>query len=255
MVSKQYLLTVLFTLLIGQSAHADWWGGLDLGAYSWNPDPSGLVGNSAIDVNEELQLNNQTQGAFWVAIEHIDTWYPSLRLDSASILLNGTGNLTEERVLRNAAFDGAVVSEVSYSTNDLAAYYQAYDNFITLDLGVAVRLVDGYVQIARQDGLLSEKASFSTFLPMLYAKTHIDMPLKGWYTDVITAGITYDRTTIIDITGKMGWKREFEHLNYSHIGLEVGYRHQKTKLHQIDNFDTDFDLGGGFLGLNIRVGF
>lgn len=255
MVSKQYLFTVLSTLFIGQTALADWWGGVDVGAYSWNPSPEGVVGNSAIDVNNELQLNNQSQGAFWIAVEHIDTWYPSVRLDSTSMLLNGAGNIPEEKVLRNAAFDGPVVNEVSYNTNDLAAYYQAYDNFVTLDLGLAVRLVDGYVQIARQDGLLSEKASFDTLVPLLYSKMHIDMPLKGWYMDLIGAGITYDRTTITDLTGKIGWKREFEHLNYSHIGLELGYRQQKTKLHQIDNFNTDFDLGGGFLGLNIRLGF
>ena len=245
----------LLLLLITCHSHADWWGGLDMGAYSWNPSPEGVIGNSDIDVNNDIHLNNQTMGVFWFAVEHLDTWYPNFRFEATTIDMVGNGTFADEKILRRAAFTGDVNSALSYHSYDLNAYYQAYDNFITLDLGVALRFFEGFIKIAREDGLLSEKANFSSAVPAAYAAMNIDIPLKGWYLGLIGNAGGYDRTLLTDVTAKLGWKYEFETLNYSHIGLELGYRQQAIKIHQIDDFNSDFDLSGGFAGVNFRWGF
>jgi len=236
-------------------SHADWWGGVDLGYYHWNPSLTGTVGTSAIDTNDELNLDNQSHGVAWLAVEHFDVFYPNIRFEATSIALDGSGTIPTQKTLRRAAFDGPVTAELEYDQYDLTAYYQLYDNFWTLDAGITARLFEGFMLIRRTDGLLSERANFSNIAPLVFAKLHGDLPLKGWYADTLFNGITFDRTTLTDITAKIGWKHEFERLNYSHIGLELGYRHQKIALHEIDDFDTDFRLDGGFVGLNLRLGF
>lgn len=248
-------IVLAISLLISSSTFADWWGGVDFGAYSWNPSPNGVVGRSNINTQTELNWDNQTQPVVWAAVEMLDAWYPNLRFEHSSIEMTGSGNLASEKILRNAAFDGPVLSGISYSTYDFNLYYQLYDNFITLDLGLALRVFDGYIAIAREDQRLGERANFLSVIPLGYAAVNIDMPLKGWYSGVVFNGGGFDRTLLTDVTWRLGWKYEFELINYSHIGLEAGFRQQNIELHQIDSLDTNFDVSGGFVGLNLRFGF
>lgn len=234
---------------LAMPASADTVFGLYAGAGSWQQQYSGDVasGITAIDVEDDLDLGDQNNNVFYVALEHGVPGLPNLRLQRVSVSTSGDSVLTRAIDFNGTVFEFAdpVATDVDLTQTDLVMYYELLDNVVSLDLGVSARLVDGDVAVASLTE--SSRARFKGVLPMLYARMRADLPLTGLWIGAQAQGMGYDGNTLIDAEAQLGWESKWG------IGAEAGWRMQHMELADYDEIsDADFDVSGPYLALNFH---
>ncbi len=246
---------LLITLLsLTPLSQADWLGGVDFGAYSWNPTIEGNLGNGGLDTQTELGLNNSSNTTAWIGIEYFGIgWLPNAKFETTSISSNGNGLINGNKNLQNISLSGSVNSHFDLDTNDISLYYEVLDNYLSLDLGLTLRHYEGEISVQQNVGTARETTRFDSLVPLAYLNAKIHLPLSGVYMGATFNGIQYDRSNVVDSTLRLGYEYEISHFIY--IAADIGYRRQQIELVNIDNFNTDTVLRGGFTGINMRLAF
>ncbi len=236
-------------MALAMPASADTVFGMYAGAGSWQQQYSGDVasGITAIDVEDDLDLGNENNNMFYAALEHGVPGLPNLRFQHVGVATSGDSVLTRTIDFNGAVFDIAdpVATDVDFTQTDLVMYYEVLDNVVSLDLGVAARLVDGHVAVASLAE--SSRAQFKGVLPMLYVRMRADLPLTGLWIGAQAQGLGYDGNSLIDADAQVGWESKWG------IGAEAGWRVLHMKLADFDEIsDADFDVSGPYLALNFH---
>lgn len=246
---RSYLSTGLFTLVCAASlpAAADTVFGVYAGAASWQQEVSGNIasGISDLDVEDDLGLDDDNNNMFYVAIEHPIPTVPNIRVQHADISLGGDNVLSRTIEFNGNAFTVAeqVATDIELTQTDAVLYYELLDNYLTLDLGLAARYVDGYVDVASTTS--SASAEFSGVIPMLYGQVRADLPLTGMWVGIQAQGVAYDGNQLLDANAQVGWESGIG------LGLEVGYRAFQLELEDFDEVDNaEIDVEGVYFGLN-----
>ena len=246
---RSCLTTGLFTLacVSSFSATADTVLGVYAGVASWQQEVSGNVasGISDLDLENDLGLDDDTNNMFYVALEHPIPVLPNIRVQHSDISLGGDNVLNRTIEFNGNAFTVAeqVATDIELSQSDAVFYYEVLDNYLTLDLGLAARYVDGYVNVSSTTS--SANADFSGVIPMLYAQARVDLPLTGFWVGVQAQGVAYDGNQLLDANAQVGWESAIG------LGLEVGYRAFHLELEEFDEVDTaEIDVEGVYFGLN-----
>lgn len=227
--------------------------GLFVGAGTFNPEFSGTFKNSdtsdtvgEIDLEDDLDLDDDSATFFYIAIEHPIPVLPNIRLARTDMEQEGTSTLT-----RDITFDGEtysanaqVDSTVDLSHTDVTLYYELLDNWVNLDLGLTVRQFDGKLEITGKtsDGdteTASEDVDYP--VPMLYAKAQFDLPLTGLYASVDGNFIGYGGNTFFDATGKVGYETSIG------FGVEAGLRSITLEIDDEEDVEADMEFSGMYL--------
>ena len=122
-------------------------------------------------------------------------------------------------------------------------YYEILDNWVNLDLGLALKQFNG-TSALRLDGFSDVVNDLDDLVPMLYGKGQIDLPFTGFsvYGSVQALSLGDDEVSDLELG-----------LNYeSSIGLGavVGYRSLNTDWERRGNVNLDLQAEGFFVGLN-----
>ncbi len=233
---------IAFTLVSISSIYADTIGGeASLGIFNHSPDgyasytlPFGYRGTSA-DIVDTLGFN-ETQDIFLkLYIEHPLVILPNVKLAYTALSHEGNSQVALFTWGKIVNFTGEVDSSLSLNMTDATLYYEIFDNWVNLDVGLTLRYLIGDMAVNH------EALSFSTLVPLLYAKTRFDFPLTdlslqleanaGSYADITS----YDYALSARYTLAMG------------IGLEAGYKTIHLNSNDLlDGFDADMDFSGPY---------
>jgi outer membrane protein len=239
------LITVLCSTALPVAA--DTVVGVYAGIASWQQEAAGNLasGISDLDIEDDLGMDDETNNMFYIALEHPIPAFPNIRLQHADISLGGANALSRTIEFNGSSFTVAeqVATDIDLTQSDAVLYYELLDNYMTLDLGLAARYVDGYVNVSSTTS--SASADFSGVIPMLYGQVRVDLPLTGLWVGVQAQGIAYDGNQLLDANAQVGWESPFG------LGVEVGYRAYKLELDEFDEVDSaEIDVEGVYFGLN-----
>jgi len=238
------------TALLGTGvAHGDTLFGVYAGAGTWQQGFSGGVasGGEEIDIEDDLDIGNDTNNVFYVALEHGIPVIPNFRIAHADVSGNGRNLLTRTITFNGEVFTVAedVASEVALTQTDAVLYYEILDNVVSLDVGLAGRWVDGEVEVSSSTEVAG--AEFKGVLPMLYARTRIDLPFTGLWAGAEAMGLAYDDHQLLDANAQVGWESPLG------LGAEIGWRTMHLELDSIDEIDSaDIDISGPYAALNFH---
>ncbi len=221
-------------------AQADLFLGLYAGASAWNAGLGGDVGQTSSSA-DDLGFHDDTFNSYYVAVELFAL--PELKLATTSIDTTGTATLTSDFTLDGNTFTAGqdVVTDLDMDATDLTIYLQVLDNYLSADIGLTGRYLDGTI-IATEDGNPAniETVDFSALVPMAYLRARVDLPLTGWYLEADTNVIGYGGDSYSDSSAKLGWQFE----SVVDLGVNVGYRSMRMKVDDLDGFNADLDLSG-----------
>ena len=221
----------------------------------WQSDPSGTISyaNNSFDLANAAGLESTQNMYVWVYLKHPIPIIPNLRLEYADPSFDGTVTSIE--------WDGNNYTNVSNSLSltqyDAALYYNILDNlfWMTVDLGLDVKFIDGSYSIAADAGGLSPavEQELQLAMPLLYARGRVQIPVTNIGVEVLARGMSYGGSEIIDAEIKLDYTMDF--VPVVQPGLELGYRYQQLKLDSSDigvdaNLDTSFS--GVYAGIMVR---
>lgn len=239
----------LSALLAAGTAQADLVGAT-FGAGGWSQDPGGWVNYDGedFDVDDDLDLENNTGAYAYAKIEHPVPLLPNVRLYYGQSNFDGDGTVTAERTFGGITFqrDEEVRSEVNLDYVDGTLYYEVLDNVVSADLGLNVRYMTGDVEVTHVDSGESEKVDLNVAFPMAYAMVRADIPTTGLFLKGEGAFIGYGGNRIADVM--LGGGYEFD-LVAASIGIEAGYKSQQIKLDDVDDASADVSVQGPYAGV------
>ena len=230
------------TVVSLNSIYADTIGGeASLGIFNHSPDgyasytlPLGYSGTSA-DLVNTLGFS-ETQDVFLkLYIEHPLPILPNVKLAYTALSHGGNSDVTLFSWGDIVNFTGEVDSSLSLDMTDATLYYEISDNWVSLDLGLTLRYLSGNMAVNH------EALSFSTFVPLLYAKTRFDFPLTDISLQLEANAVSYADITSYD------YELSARYTLAMGIGLEAGYKAFHLDSNDLlDGFDANMDFSGPY---------
>ena len=228
-------------------AHADTLFGVYAGAGTWQQAYSGDVtsGITAVDVEDDLNLDDDGNVVLYAALEHGLPLLPNLRVQYFKLDVDGANTLSRTIEFNGQVFTVAddVNTVVDLTQSDAVLYYELLDNVVTLDLGLAVSLLEGSISVASTTD--SADADFDEVVPMLYAKARADLPFTGFWVGAEAQGVSYDGNSVTEYNAQLGWESDIG------IGFEAGYRAVQIELDRFDEVDNaELEVRGPYAAIN-----
>jgi len=190
---------------------------------------------SDIDLEDDLNLSDESGTYVYIAIEHPIPFLPNVLLTSIEIDQSGSGSVTQ--TFDGINFTGDVDSTVDLSHTDATFYYELLDNWVNLDLGLTIRKFDGEVKLVSSTDTAQEDIDYT--IPLLYGKARLDLPLTGVYVSASGNWIGAGSNSFVDSMVTIGYESTIG------LGLEAGYRNITLSVDE-DDFEADFAFSGIF---------
>ena len=204
----------------------------------WDSDLSGkaVKNGDRVDVDDELDLSNNTEANLSAFLEHPIPLLPNVRLSYIKIDQSGRGQL-------GSGFDDFVAgtpvdSSLKWRQTDLTLYYEVLDNWVNLDLGLTVRDLDAELKVSDVAGLNRSKTDVDAVLPMGYAAARFDLPLSGLSVGINGNVISYGGDSVYDYD-------VYGQYAVAGVQLRAGYREMAVDYEDGDD-RLDIDIGGPF---------
>jgi len=241
-------------VLSANIASADTILGIYGGVGTWTTNIDGSLGidDEPITTNE-LGMSADDSVFFYIALEHPIPLIPNIKLHHSSLKSNGQAVVEREFTWDEITFpaDTDTTTVIDFTQTDVTLYYEILDNWVSLDVGLTAKVLDGTAYaFAEQDGLdpIEETVELTGALPLLYGMARIDLPLTGAYVAGHINYISYDNSTISDIDVKVGWLFE----SVLDVGAELGYKQLKLELSDFEDSNADLTFDGPYLNLALH---
>jgi outer membrane protein len=283
-------------LALSPLAEADFIG-LYGGLTYWDAELAGTVGAS-LDVakrrSDQLAIpdfavrNTEADGSYWLwaAFEHPIPLLPNIRAEYLVSEHSGTSQpcptgefdtdiLFDESqcIVIEKLGDRKVTELVTTTLNldvvDLTAYYEVLDNWVSLDLGLTVRMLQGdFIEDLPLRSVFGVSASTCSdgggtsaagsacilpakqkvtpidfVLPLLYAKAEAELPFTGFYASALAQGISDGDNSMKEVRAELGYTADITPL--LEIGATLGYRYSDMNTKDLKGiFTEDAKLSG-----------
>lgn len=233
----------LVGLLVSTTVSADSLFGLYVKAGGWNQAPSGRFsdGSEFIDLETDLGMESQTGVMASVAIEHFIPLIPNLKMEHTDLSYDSSSTLS-----RTVTFDGVtytvgedINSKLDLSHTDFVLYYEILDNWVSIDLGINIKLFSGNLTVHSDSE--HDEIDLSAPIPTLYGKVQFDVPSTDLSIGAEGSYIGYGDNTLTDIRGYIGYEIMLG------FGVELGYRTIDLQLDDIDDVAIDSTFDGAYL--------
>jgi outer membrane protein len=240
-------------LAISTATHADTFLGLYVGADAWGLEASGEIAEND-NALTEFNFDDQTQPNLYIAFEHIVPVIPNVKIAATQLDTSGLTSLSTSFQFNGQLFITAsdVNTEVSVSNIDYTLYYEFLDNdLISFDLGVTVKQLDGdiVVQDASDAGLTATR-DISGFVPMLYSKVGVGLPLTG--LGLVAEGnyLSIGDSSLIDYQAVV----TYDVIDTLAVNMDIrlGYRSFTLELDDFDDLYSDMEFSGAFAGVEVH---
>ncbi|KPH96530.1 hypothetical protein AMS58_00225 [Pseudoalteromonas porphyrae] len=256
---KKYCLAAALSMaFLAPVAHADTILGLYVGVDGWQSDNSGSFadkGNTAQNFNFE----DETFVSYYAALEHPVPLVPNIKLKYTELELNGSTTLDTAFEFNGTTYrNNTVASTMSdLSHIDYILYYEIFDNdLVSIDLGINAKQFDGEITVSGTDSSnandvqVTEKIDFSGFVPLVYGRAEVGLPLTGLSVFFEGSLLAIDDSKVQDYQAGIAWAL-LDNLAVD-MDIKAGYRSMVIELDDIDNVYTNIDASGPFAGIQIH---
>lgn len=227
-------------VLAAPLVHADVFG-VGASVNYWHSDFTGEFArnNSLVDVDEQLNLGNDSNANATVYLEHPVPLIPNVRLNYTLVQQSGRGNL-------DTGYDGVtgkVNSELDLEQLDLTLYYELLDNWINLDLGLTVRDFSAELLVQGEAPQQTSETTVDAVLPLGYAAARFDLPFSGLSLGAEVNAIGYNGDSVYDVNA-------YGQYTVSLLQLRAGYRQMAIDYEDGDD-RLDVELSGPFASIGL----
>lgn len=219
-------------------AHADFLGAR-AGVVSWDQSWEGNIGTAILGNNVSVE-DEQNKG-FYLSFEQPLPFIPNMKVQATQML--GSGKVSSDFNYEGSGANTGDALEISLDSQDAILYGEILDNWVSLDLGLALRRYDAEFLIA--NGSIKDDAS--VVLPMVYGAARFDLPLSGFYGKLELLNTRYDGSGIEDYQFGLGYESKWR------LGAELGIRQSRFELDDVDDFSTDLKVDGAYLALTLHI--
>jgi outer membrane protein len=184
---------------------------------------------TSADLEDTLGWSNAQDLMFKAYIEHPFPFVPNIKIAHTKLSHDGTGSVSLFSWGDIVNFTGDVKSDLSLNMTDVTLYYELLDNWVELDAGLTVRYMSGDIKV--KTFLTNENVDFSSFIPMVYAKTRFNFPVTDISLQIEANAISYSGATFYD------YEVSARYTFMIGLGLEAGY-----KVYHVDSDDLTSGL-------------
>jgi len=227
--------------------------GIHAGASVWQPDVDGSVGqtSNAFDLNSEFSDSKADSSTMYVAVEHFIPLVPNAMVKRTPISWSGSST-SASGTLGGVTLSGAVDAEIDLTMNDVTLYYQFLDNWLSLDVGLTARVLDGYItareiNVADVTVAQSDRVDVDSVIPMLYGHARFDLPFSGLAAGVRGNIIDYEDNNLVDLEAYL--HLEVDLIPVLDFGIQGGLRRLALDVEDLDDWNSDATIEGAFVGL------
>jgi len=248
MTMKKILIAASFTTVFCTSAQADTLLGLYIGGQVWANEAKGNFGEGELD-QATFNFKDETQGSFFVALEHPIPLIPNIKISSTVLDTVGNTTLTDNFTFGDETYTSNSELDTTFDANfiDYTFYYEILDNdLLTFDVGITARDLDSQINMLDQANTKSSDLSVSGILPLLYVNTIIGLPFTGFNVFAEANFSSYDDSTVYDY--QVGVSYELLDNLAVDLDLTLGYRGMKLELDDLDDLYSDITFEGIFAG-------
>ncbi|MBL4608505.1 MAG: TIGR04219 family outer membrane beta-barrel protein [Pseudomonadales bacterium] len=244
------LMAVVAGLPMG--VQADTLFGVYAGASMWSQAYSGgieFANQGEIDMENDLGFDEEDATYLYIAIEHMVPMVPNIKLQRTEMSTDANSTLSRNITFEGQVFSAAqdISSTLDLSHTDATFYYEVLDNWVSLDLGMSIRVFDGEVSVVSADGSLQADQSISAPLPMLYGKVQFDLPFSGFSLGAEANYLMVSGNGVSDILLRAAYESPYR------VGAELGYRTFTFKLDDIDDLYGELTVEGPYLAVTLHL--
>lgn len=238
----------LFGLLVSTTTAADTIFGLHGSAHLWKPELAGTVGQTddAFDFSSEFSGSKADSTSLLVAIEHPVPLLPNVQVRATPLTWSGSSDSASGTLGGVINFTGEVDAEFDLTSLDGTLYYEVLDNWVSLDLGLTARQLDGYVEASDSAGL-SDRVDINQIVPMLYGHARFDLPFSGLAAGVRGNVVAYKDNNLADLEAYL--HLEVDLIPLFDLGIQGGIRRLSLQVDDIDDWQSDATLEGAYVAL------
>ena len=249
---KKELALMAVAAVLPLGAQADTIFGLYAGASMWTQAYSGEIEFSdqgVIDMEQDLGFDEENASFLYVAIEHMVPLVPNVKLQRSEMSTDANSALTRDITFEGQTFSASedISSTLDLSHTDATLYYEILDNWVSLDLGMTIRVFDGEIGVITSDGSLSANQSISAPLPMFYGKAQFDLPFSGFSVGAEANYLMVSGNGVSDVLVKAAYESPYR------LGVELGYRTFTFKLDDIDDLYGELTVEGPYLAATLHI--
>ena len=234
---------IAFTVVSLSAIRADSIGGeVSLGIFNHSPEGYAsytlpFLGHqsTSADIVDTLGFSEAQDIFLKVYIEHPLAMLPNVKLSYTALSHEGNSQVTLFSWGDIVNLTGEVDSSLSLDMTDATLYYEISDNWVNFDVGLTLRYLTGNMDVNHED------ISFSTFVPLLYAKTRFDFPVTDLSLQLEANAVSFSGITSYD------YELSARYTLAMGIGLEAGYKAFHLDSNDLlDGFDANMDFSGPY---------
>lgn len=233
---KVFLAAAMAACTLPMAAKADTILGIYASAGVWNQDFSGQFQSSndgglpptVIDMEDDFGFGEERGNTFSLALEHPVPVIPNIRIARTELSQTATDTLNRDIVYNGETYslNEEVTSTVALDFDDYLLYYEILDNWVSLDIGINIRMFDGEIALSSATDSSKEQIEDAP-IPMLYARADFQLPFSGLSIGGEAMAISVGDASLRDFRVRIAYETSIG------LGIEVGQR----------SFTIDYDTG------------
>lgn len=223
--------------------------GIHAGASIWKPDVNGTIGqtSNAFDLSGEFSDSSADSSTLYVAVEHFIPLIPNAMLKRTPLSWSGSSTSATGTLGGLISLDGEVDAEIDLDMTDITLYYELLDNWVSLDVGLTARVLDGFISAQETGTNLSDRVDISATVPMLYGHARFDLPFSGLAAGVRANVIGFQGNNLSDLEAYL--HLEVDLVPLLDFGIQGGLRRMALDIDDLDDWNSDANIEGAFIGV------
>jgi len=246
---------IFIVLLLAFNLKADFLKA-EVGAGAWYITSTGEVSyrGTPLDLKDDLGLDSTLSTYAWANFKHFIPVIPNARLEITKFGTDATKYVSKN----NLEFDGKKISEMNVNSAltldqiDAILYYNLWDTFFLLDVGIGVKYYMGSLDVA------GSEINIDFPIPIIYARVGADIPLTNVSAEVDLKYFRFSPSVdaeMFDLRIKV--EATILTIAILDLNLEAGYRVHRLQIMASNNSFSDFnaniksEISGFFGGINL----
>jgi len=246
--TQKCCVAVGFSLVLTGAVAADTIFGIHAGVNLWRPSLEGAIGQrgDSLDFTNDFSGDSVDSKSLYVAVEHFIPIVPNAMLRETPVFWSGTADSPSGTLGGLIALTGEVEAEFDVDMTDATAYYEVLDNWISWDVGLTLRKLEGFVQASDALGR-TDRINLDSTLPMLYGHARFDLPFSGLAAGIRGNTIAYQKSKLVDLEAYL--HLEVDLIPTLDVGIQGGVRRLSLNIKDLDDWNSDAMLTGGYIGI------
>lgn len=199
-----------------------------------------------VDVKDDLHIEDKTKFHATINWKNEIKYVPNIRVDYLRVKTSGEGTLSKTVTFGGVTFNVSdrVSTDLKTDQIDATFYYEPVKTeAVNIEAGLGVKYLTGHVEIRSLTTGAYSKTDYDIPVPYVYAA--LNGKISHFIWGIEGKGITYSGSYLYDLRIKGG-------VEVGRVFANVGYRFERLKIDDVDDFSTDVRLKGVYGEVGIR---